>query len=201
MVLVLACGESKPVEPSDPLDPDAFQQYSGMVTVEASDHSNVYEYARDGSKLWIVPQVPAGSTADQRVAIIVDQEARTATAISWGRKQYFVQPLSAKTAPVQWPLGQSGQRPRVISRRSLAPASIDGHACAVETASMRSGDGPAYDVKVWSANDLRGFPLKIEARNGPTPVTVTFSEVTLGPAQDPALFKVPEGFTNAAAGG
>lgn len=197
MLLVCGCGERSSL---DPLDPESFRQFAGTMTVEAGGQTNVYEYHRNGSKIRIVPQTSAGSSTDQRVAVLVDQEAGTATSISWGRRQYFVQPLSTAAASLQWPLSRRGERPQVASRKSLETADLDGHTCAVESVVMRSDTGSTYGIKVWSANDLRGFPLRIEA-SSPSPVTVTFRGVTLDPVQDPAMFEVPEGFTNAARGG
>jgi len=197
---VCGCGESKPL---DPLDPDSFPRFSGTVTVEAGGRTNVYEYDRDGNKLRIVPQVSTTATADQRMAIIVDQEAGTSTAISWGRRQYYVQPLSGlsgRPAPIQWPLGERKERSRIESRKSLEPEIVDGHTCAVEAVTMRSSAQAAYNLKVWSASDLRGFPMRIETADGPAPITVTFRNVALDPVRDPAIFQVPEGFTNAASG-
>jgi hypothetical protein len=182
----------------DPLDPDAFRQYSGTVTIETGGKKSVLDYYRDGKKLRIVPRVAAGSPYDQRVAIIVDEAAKTATAVSMGRKQYYVHPLRAQDAPgANWPLGQFVQGSHNLTRQDLGTETIDGHPCTVQRVVMQAADGSQQAVKVWSARDLRGFAIKVEATAGGTPLVVTFADVKLGPTGDPSLFVVPADFTKA----
>lgn len=182
----------------DPLDPDSFRQFSGTVTIETGGQKSVLNYYREGKKLRIVPRVAEGSPYDQRVAIIVDEEAKTATAVSMGRKQYFVHPLRAQSAPgANWLLGQFAQRRHVLSRQELGTETIDGHPCTVQRVVMQGADGSQQAVKLWSARDLRGFAIKIEAAAGGIPLLVTFADVKLGPSGDPSLFVVPADFTKA----
>ncbi len=182
----------------DPLDPDSFRHYSGTVTLETGGQKSVLDYYREGKKVRIVPRVAEGSPYDQRVAIIVDEEAKTATALSMGRKQYFVHPLRARSVPgANWLLGQFAQRPHVVSRQELGAETIDGHPCTVQRVVMQAADGSQQAVKLWSARDLRGFAIRVETAAGRAPLVVTFADVKLGPIGDPSLFVVPADFTKA----
>ncbi len=202
-VLVLAAScQNEPAHSVDPLDTSAFPQYSSKVTVESGGRKNVYEYYRDGAKRLIVPALPEGATSDQRVVIIVDEEAGTATAVSMGRKQYYVRPLGARGAASAPSITAGSWRAaEVESREDLGSETVGEHPCAMQRVSMKAADGTYQIMKVWQASDLGGFPLKIEMNSAAGPVTTTFTDVKLGARPDPALLVVPPDFKDAAGSG
>lgn len=73
------------------------------------------------------------------------------------------------------------------------PETIDGHPCKVETLSLEPKEGGAgFEMKVWQADDLKGFPIRIDWHNMSTSYTstFTFTEVNLEPPS-PKLFERP----------
>jgi hypothetical protein len=69
---------------------------------------------------------------------------------------------------------------------------IDGHVCKIERATFASKeDRPiVVKMKLWEAEDLKGFPVKIEITSSTRTITVTYKDVNLDPP-DPSLFKLP----------
>lgn len=62
---------------------------------------------------------------------------------------------------------------------------FEGHACTVEEVVLTSADGKTLHAKVWEANDLKGFSVRIEA---PGSHTFIFRDIVLA-TPDPALFQ------------
>jgi hypothetical protein len=54
-----------------------------------------------------------------------------------------------------------------------------------------SGGGQPTKMKVWEAQDLQGFPVKVEVQSSRGPVTVEYKDVNLS-APDASLFVHPE---------
>lgn len=72
---------------------------------------------------------------------------------------------------------------------------FDGHHCHLESVVRTSPTGAEMHVKFWEADDLNGFPIKIEIQgSGKKMTTITYKEVKLGPP-DPALLKIPANCT------
>jgi len=69
---------------------------------------------------------------------------------------------------------------------------IDGHVCKIERATFSSKeDRPiVVKMKLWEAEDLKAFPVKIEISSSTRTITVTYKDVNLDPP-DPNLFKIP----------
>jgi hypothetical protein len=70
---------------------------------------------------------------------------------------------------------------------------IDGHPCRLENATLtpKAGSSGPIKVKLWEAQDLQSFPLKVEIIRADKPtITVNFSDVNLQPP-NPELFKIP----------
>ncbi|MGA7293480.1 MAG: hypothetical protein WBW53_09410 [Terriglobales bacterium] len=71
---------------------------------------------------------------------------------------------------------------------------VEGHPCKVEDVTIEHESRPPIKLKVWEAQDLKGFPIKIvrESRIVPAPSrTLLYRDVQLGP-QDSSLFFRPE---------
>lgn len=193
--VIVGCGERM----LDPLDPGSFPQYSGTVTIEVATSKNVFDYYRDGKKLRIVPKVSGPAGAEPSMALIVDEEARTATAVSLATKRYVVRSITDKMTRtgMSWPLGQKGHQPKIISRETIGQENIGSHSCIVLQVVMESADGTHHTVKMWSARDLQGFAVKVDSTEGKVPFSLTFSDVRLGSVGDPSLFEIPLNFKNA----
>jgi hypothetical protein len=75
---------------------------------------------------------------------------------------------------------------------------IDGHMSRIENVTFTPNDGGPLVVKMklWEAEDLNGFPTKVEvdAGRGRPPLTIRYSNVSVKPP-DPALFRRPANCT------
>jgi hypothetical protein len=74
-----------------------------------------------------------------------------------------------------------------ITRKKVGNEEMEGHPCTVEEVTLSSADGKTMQVKVWTADDLKGFPVKIESLGAPTFV---FRDIKLE-TPDAALFQPP----------
>ena len=70
---------------------------------------------------------------------------------------------------------------------------VDGHLCRVEDITIYAPKNPQQlKIRLWEAEDLQGFPIKIENRREHARVwAIHYKNVVLGP-QDPTLFIVPD---------
>jgi hypothetical protein len=78
---------------------------------------------------------------------------------------------------------------RVISGKET----LDGHSCQIEDITVSSPKtGSRLKMRFWEAEDLQGFPIKIEfLRPGGRDAIIRYKNVVLGP-QDPTLFIHPK---------
>jgi hypothetical protein len=71
---------------------------------------------------------------------------------------------------------------------------VEGHACKVEGVTIRHEGRPPIKIKVWEAQDLKGFPIKmvreLQTVKSP-PRTLVYRDVQLTPP-DAALFARPQ---------
>ncbi len=80
-----------------------------------------------------------------------------------------------------------------MERVSAGKETVEGHVCQIEEVTYSGGLPQPWKLKFWEADDLHGFPIKIEARAGSNamPSTILYKDVVLGP-QDPTLFIYPK---------
>ncbi|MGB9198352.1 MAG: hypothetical protein WCB53_15630 [Terriglobales bacterium] len=69
---------------------------------------------------------------------------------------------------------------------------IDGHVCKIEVVTLTPKDDRPITakMKLWEANDLEGFPIKIQVEDSGQTFTSTYTNVSLT-APDPKLFQHP----------
>ena len=69
---------------------------------------------------------------------------------------------------------------------------IDGHACSIEQATFTPENFPNLSAKMtlWKADDLHGFPVKIEVVHSSRTLTVSYKDVSLE-TPDAKLFQLP----------
>jgi hypothetical protein len=89
----------------------------------------------------------------------------------------------------------------VESSAAKEKETVDGHSCRIETLTFHSEDRPVVTWKLWEAEDLNGFPIKLEVKRKPeeAPIALYYKNVSLKPP-DPALFKLPPRCSHAAQG-
>jgi hypothetical protein len=109
---------------------------------------------------------------------------------------YFAKSNSclANSAPQSGSIPFSMLKDARIEHVPAGEEKIEGHPCKVEDITIQHEGRPTIKLKVWEAQDLKGFPIKIvrEAQMAPGPPrTLLYRDVQLGP-QDPSLFSRPE---------
>jgi hypothetical protein len=79
-----------------------------------------------------------------------------------------------------------------FQRTPVGEEIVDGHHCHVESVLRTSDAGTATKMRFWEADDLNGFPVKVEV-DGPLGrvITIAYKNVKIGPP-DPSVFKHPK---------
>lgn len=77
-------------------------------------------------------------------------------------------------------------------RVPVGEEAVDGHLCRVEDIKIDAPKNPQQlKIRLWEAEDLQGFPIKIEnRRENARRWSIHYKNVVLGP-QDPTLFIIP----------
>jgi hypothetical protein len=80
-----------------------------------------------------------------------------------------------------------------VERVVTGKETVDGHSCQIEDITVSSPKtGGRLKMRFWEAEDLQGFPVKIEfLRPGAHSSIIRYKDVVLGP-QDPTLFIHPK---------
>ncbi len=78
-----------------------------------------------------------------------------------------------------------------VERSPAGTDTVDGHVCKVENLTVTPHDGQPSKMKVWEAEDLKGFPVKIEMQSSRGLVTMEYKDVSLN-EPDASLFTHPE---------
>jgi len=76
-----------------------------------------------------------------------------------------------------------------VDRRNVGTEVVDGHTCKVTNVVVTTAEGVVGRGRVWEAQDLDGFPVKVEWRTGQK-LTAVYRNVVLA-TPDPALFEPP----------
>jgi hypothetical protein len=82
-----------------------------------------------------------------------------------------------------------------VERSSAGTDTVDGHVCKVENVTVTPNTGPragqSTKMKVWEAQDLHGFPIKVEMQTSHGPMTIEYKDVSMA-EPDPSLFTQPQ---------
>jgi hypothetical protein len=79
-----------------------------------------------------------------------------------------------------------------VERVAAGKETLDGHSCQIEDITVSPKTGGHLKMRFWEAEDLQGFPIKIEfLRPGGRNSIIRYKNVALGP-QDPTLFIHPK---------
>lgn len=78
-----------------------------------------------------------------------------------------------------------------VERVAAGKETMDGHPCQIEDLTISSPKRPnPLKMRLWEAEDLQGFPVRIDVQRGQKVATIHYKNVVLGP-QDPTLFLHP----------
>jgi hypothetical protein len=82
-----------------------------------------------------------------------------------------------------------------IDRAAVGTETVDGHVCKVENLTITPHSGPragqSSTMKVWEAQDLHGFPIKVETQTSRGAVSMQYKDISLA-TPDAALFAHPD---------
>jgi hypothetical protein len=165
--------------------PDPFaslNQFSATVTGGVSGNVDEIKVARSGKLMWY----EAYNKINYGITNLETRE--TYFVIKQPKEQCTLNPGLAVQS---FPFGFFRQGYQ-FERTPEGEAELDGHHCHVESYVRTSEAGDSVRVKFWEADDLKGFPLKVEiTRPGGHVATITYKDVKLGPP-DAALFVHPK---------
>lgn len=102
-----------------------------------------------------------------------------------GQGMCMQMPITPKAQPN--PFSEQGS----VERTPAGTDTVDGHSCKVENVTVTSQNGTQTKMKVWEADDLQGFPVKVEIQSSKGPITVTYKDVSFD-APAASLFTHPE---------
>ncbi len=122
----------------------------------------------------------------EKVVAIVVPSAMLAYVIAPGIQTYAEQPLPAGDA--------SAKDGKIkITKTETGKEVFDGHPC-IKYKVVVNADGQSQELTLWSATDLKGFPVKIYAEAAGNKITLRAKEVKLT-KPDAKVFEVPASFT------
>lgn len=78
-----------------------------------------------------------------------------------------------------------------IDRSPAGTDTVDGHSCKVENVTVTPHNGEPTKMKVWEAQDLKGFPVKVEMQSSQGPMTIEYKNISLD-EQPASLFTHPD---------
>jgi outer membrane lipoprotein-sorting protein len=117
------------------------------------------------------------------ILTISDPAKKTTLMIYPGMQAYVENPLpegNATAAPSDFKMEET----------ELGKEAVDGHDCVKKKVTVTGKDGQPHESIVWSASDLKKFPVKIETSEGGNTVTMSFKDVKLE-KPDAAQFEPP----------
>ena len=121
-----------------------------------------------------------------KVVAIVLPSASLAYIIAPGIQTYAQQPLPAGD-------GAAKEGKLKLEKTESGKEVFDGHPC-VKYKVVASADGQTQELTLWSATDLKGFPVKIYAEAAGNKITLRAKEVKLA-KPDAKSFEVPASYT------
>ena len=111
------------------------------------------------------------------------------------KEQYLVYPglKSYAAVPSTDTSADSAQKPDDLKKTELGKETINGHPCTKYKVVLKDDTGKEHESTIWSASDLKDFPIKIEMTNEGVPSTITFNDVKFDKPEE-SLFNPPADF-------
>src|SRR6266700_4705429 len=88
----------------------------------------------------------------------------------------------------------AGQKEPKMERTAVGTENLEGHPCIKNKVIITTGDGEKHEILVWTATDLKDFPLRIQAKDGENIELSTYKDIQFLKA-DPNQFEPPRGST------
>jgi len=81
-----------------------------------------------------------------------------------------------------------------MERSAIGSETLDGHPCTKNKVTITIADGEKHEVLVWTASDLKDFPIRLQAKDGENIEISTYKDVQFIKL-DPKQFEPPPGFS------
>jgi hypothetical protein len=121
-----------------------------------------------------------------RMIGINDPKANSILVIYPGLESYLEMPVPPAEAA-------ASKEEYKIEKTEVGKETVSGHATVKYKVTMTDSKGAKKEALMWSASDLKDFPVKMETTEQGATVTVTYSDVKFT-KPDAALFAPPAGF-------
>ena len=80
-----------------------------------------------------------------------------------------------------------------VKRTEIGKETVDGRECTKYKVMVKDDAGKEQEFTVWAAQDLKGFPVKMETMNEGMPTTMTYKNMSFSKPEQ-SLFEVPSDF-------
>ncbi len=154
--------------------PFEFKEFSTTMTTNAAGHDMSMKMYRSGAQMRT--DLPGGGYS------ITDLDSHVTYMVVAGRCMQMNIPQRND------PFATSSDAK--IERTAAGADTVDGHACKVENVTVTPKNGRPTKMKMWEAQDLKGFPVKIETQTEQGPATILYKDVSFA-TPDASLFKRP----------
>ena len=91
------------------------------------------------------------------------------------------------------PTSEAPGKAAEIKKTEIGKETVDGHPCTKYKMIVKDDEGKDHEMTVWTASDLKDFPIKMQMQENETPVTMTYRDVKLEKPEE-SLFEPPAGF-------
>ncbi len=144
--------------------PFEFQQFSTTMVMQQGQHPQMsMKMYRSGNLMRT--DMPGGSYA------ITHTDTRTTYMVMGGHCMQMQAP------PRNDPFATASEDAKV-ERSAAGSGTVDGHSCKIENVTVIPKNGKPTTMKVWEAQDLKGFPVKIEMQTEQGPATMLYRDVS-----------------------
>jgi len=160
-------------------NPFAMKNFSATMVTQSGDHPTVEMklYKSDNA---VRMDLPGG-----RGYVLTQTDTRTSYMVMGGSMC-----LEMTAAPQHTPDPFTTGADAKIETSPAGTDTVDGHVCTVANVTVTPKDGKPQTMKIWQAQDLNGFPVKIETQTQQGPVTLLYRDVKLA-APDAGLMSHP----------
>ncbi|HXW55894.1 MAG TPA: hypothetical protein VEJ67_09115 [Candidatus Cybelea sp.] len=162
--------------------PFSLTQFSATSSTTMKGQIMKTKIARSGNKLRM--DMP-GSDGKRYTLVLLDEH-----------KAYMVMgpemcmQMNQLGAAASNPFASSAQAK--IDTRMVGAGTMNGHPVKIEQLTMTPANGgKPVNMKVWSATDLQGFPVRTEVETANGPVTTDYTDISLSAPSD-SLFAAPQ---------
>jgi hypothetical protein len=142
---------------------DSFKQFSATMVMIGVPEGNMKIY-RSGNKVRVSILGDGGysiADLDRHTMYTVTNKGMCTQSAAQGHMTPFAQDKSS-----------------VIQRSPAGTDTVDGHPCKLEMMTVTPKNGQPTKMKVWEAEDLKEFPIKVEIESSRGPIAAEYKDVS-----------------------